>query len=138
MAKKKKKAAPKKKKVVKKKKAAPKKKKVAKKKKATAKKKTGGASERQIKAGLKKYEDFRWGKKAKSIRARKSPDFEVLVNLGEAVSIEYAVKKGDRRVATYRHRFKLERPAQVYSTVNGKALVIMGGKLKVTERGIEG
>jgi len=135
---KKKKAVKKKKKKAVKKKAVKKKavKKKAVKKKAVKKK--AAKKKQSIGKGKKLYRDFKWGQNPKSITSRKSPDFSVLVHLGDASMLDYATKKGKRRIATYRHKFKLERTPKVYATADRKAIVIMGGGLKVTDRGIEG
>jgi hypothetical protein len=58
-----------------------------------------------------------------------------LAFLGRAVAVEYeAQKHSDRKKNVYRHEF--ENPAIVAS--NGKDILILGGKIKVTTRGIEG
>ena len=60
-------------------------------------------------------------------------DFKTVIEIGNAVAIEYQVKKQtDRTVHVYRHEFKSG--AKVFS--NGKELLIYGKKIKITDRGI--
>lgn len=80
----------------------------------------------------KLYNDFH-GKQAKEEYSLDIEDFEILVELGEAVAIEYKVKKrADKKEHIYRHEFK--KGAKVLT--NGKQLLVYGSKIKVTERGI--
>lgn len=58
-----------------------------------------------------------------------------LAYLGKAIAIEYEVQKhSDRKSHVYRHEF--ENPAIVVS--NGEDIFIIGKKIVVTKRGIEG
>lgn len=62
-------------------------------------------------------------------------DLSNVVDLGKGIAIEYeAIKEhlGDNDYEIYRHEF--EKPCRLYWT--GKALIIAGKSLQVTERGI--
>ena len=63
---------------------------------------------------------------------------ESLVVLGRAVAIEYECDKsnggGDGTLATYRH--ELHRDDLLLTDAQGRMLVVIGPRLRVTERGI--
>lgn len=80
----------------------------------------------------KLYKSFH-GKEAKEEYTIDLNDFDCLVELGEAIAIEYeAQKHEDKSKNIYRHEFK--KGAKLLS--NGKQLLIYGDRIKVTERGI--
>lgn len=56
--------------------------------------------------------------------------------LGRLVAVEYRSDKFDGRARTYRHKFET-RPV-LAATADGRVLVVLGGRTKVTARGIEG
>ncbi len=61
----------------------------------------------------------------------------LLVELGEAVGIIYRSDKWQRgRPRTYIHF--MEEPPQLASNVEGTQLFLIGGKYRITPRGIEG
>jgi hypothetical protein len=58
-----------------------------------------------------------------------------LVKLGDAVKIEYLSHKGDGRRRRYAHDF--EKPYPVLATgTDGKHLLLVGGRVQITERGL--
>ncbi len=80
----------------------------------------------------KLYNKFH-GKEADAEYEIEIDDFDVLVELGDAIAIEYEAKKhDDKSKQIYRHKFK--KGAKLLS--NGKQLLIYGEKITVTERGI--
>lgn len=60
---------------------------------------------------------------------------EVLVRLGEVAAIEYLSNKWTGRRERYRHSFKKPRPL-LCTGPDAKGLEIVGGRAKVTERGL--
>lgn len=95
----------------------------------------------------------RQGRKRAKARARfetfhdRAPDREYtipavdtseLVRLGNALCIGYESDKWTGRAADYLHDFEDPDNIQVYSTADGKALIIAGDGLNVTNRGITG
>ncbi len=80
------------------------------------------------------YEDFSGYQKTGEIYVELG-QVKRLAFLGMGVAIEYEVQKqSDRKTHVYRHEF--ESPCIVAS--NGKEIIIIGDKITVTEKGIEG
>jgi hypothetical protein len=77
------------------------------------------------------------GTDAKRVTKKTLPDMKHLVRLGRATAIGYASdKQGGRKGTLYMHEFTT-RP-MVAATADGKALLIVGGRLNVTPEGITG
>lgn len=81
------------------------------------------------------YTAFHWGRKPRSKRKTKLPDYSELYVLGELHQVEYVAKKGDT-YATWVHDFSKPYP-KLTATPQGKLGPIVGGAAFVTERGIE-
>lgn len=83
----------------------------------------------------KKYEEFH---EQKPTRRRSIPEIDTreLVQLGDALEIGYRSKKWTGKPENYLHKFG--RKVKLHSTPDGNALVITGGELDVTNRGIVG
>ena len=82
----------------------------------------------------KLYEDFSGFEKSGEYKTELGQT-KKLAYLGKAIAIEYeAQKHSDKKSHVYRHEF--ENPAIVAS--NGKDIFIIGKKIIVTTRGIEG
>lgn len=60
----------------------------------------------------------------------------VLVHVGRLKGLIYSSDKGDGRQRTYIHF--METPARLACNARGDQLYILGGRYRVTERGIEG
>ena len=83
----------------------------------------------------KKYEEFHAAKPKKTISLPKI-DTDELVELGKAIEIGYKSKKWEGKYNNYLHQFG--KNVRLCATADGKALVIVGGKLATTDRGIVG
>jgi len=83
----------------------------------------------------RKYQEFHAAAPKKTVSV--SPiDASELVELGKALEIGYKSKKWEGKNNNYLHKFG--RGVRLCATADGKALVIVGGKLDTTERGIMG
>ena len=83
----------------------------------------------------RKYQEFHAAAPKKTVSV--SPiDTSELVELGKALEIGYKSKKWEGKNNNYLHKFG--RGVRLCATADGKALVIVGGKLDTTERGIMG
>ena len=96
-------------------------------------------SKKSLEIARKKYEMFH-GRQAKKILSTNFHVPEYLVLLGDAHAIEYRSTKrnggGDGTRAIYVHPF--ESDVKLYMDERcGKALYLLGAKLKVTDAGIE-
>ena len=83
----------------------------------------------------KKYKEFHAAEPKKTVSVEPI-DTSELVELGKALEIGYRSKKWEGKNNNYLHKFG--RGVRLCSTADGKALVIVGGKLDTTERGIVG
>lgn len=83
----------------------------------------------------KKYKEFHAADPKKTVSVSEI-DTSELVELGKALEIGYKSKKWEGRNNNYLHKFG--RGVRLCATADGKALVIVGGKLDTTERGIVG
>lgn len=83
----------------------------------------------------KKYKEFHAIEPKKTVSVSKI-DTSELVELGKALEIGYKSKKWEGKNNNYLHKFG--RGVRLCSTADGKALIILGGKLETTERGIVG
>ena len=83
----------------------------------------------------KKYKEFHAATPKKTV-AISQIDTSELVELGKALEIGYKSKKWEGKNHNYLHKFG--RGVRLCSTADGSALVIVGGKLDTTERGIVG
>lgn len=83
----------------------------------------------------KKYREFHATEPKKTVSVSKI-DTSELVELGKALEIGYKSKKWEGKNNNYLHKFG--RGVRLCSTADGKALIILGGKLETTERGIVG
>jgi hypothetical protein len=99
---------------------------------------TAQGSTSKLREGERLYDRFH-GFPARSLRRlrcrRKMPD--VLVDLGDLHAIVYRSDRGTPgRPRTYVHA--LESPPKLACDVSGRQLYILGGRYRVTARGIEG
>ena len=83
----------------------------------------------------RKYKEFHAAEPKKTVSVSEI-DTSELVELGKALEIGYRSKKWEGRNNNYLHKFG--KGVRLCSTADGKALVIVGGKLDTTERGIVG
>lgn len=83
----------------------------------------------------KTYKKFHAATPKKTVSVSKI-DTSELVELGKALEIGYKSKKWEGKNNNYLHKFG--RGVRLCSTADGKALVIVGGKLDTTDRGIVG
>lgn len=93
---------------------------------------------KRLQAAVKKFESFT-GLEASKVTKVHIPDPpEVTVILGELVGVIYKTEKTETgsRPREFIHKFK-KRPLLLTDT-KGKYLYIAGGKIRVTDRGIEG
>jgi hypothetical protein len=86
-------------------------------------------------AARAKYVEFH-GMPPKKRKTIPSIDTTELVELGKALEIGYRSKKWTGKPANYLHEFG--KGVSVYTTPDGKALIISGGALDVKDRGIMG
>lgn len=91
---------------------------------------SSASAEREFKA-------FHWGRAPKRAALVKAPGLEHgIYELGELVAVEYETIKGRER-AVWVHQFGKPRP-KLTATPSGRLGPIIGGKARVTPRGIEG
>jgi len=83
----------------------------------------------------RKYKEFH-AKEAKKTISVPKIDTTELVELGKALEIGYRSKKWEGKANNYLHKFG--KGVRLCSTADGKALVLVGGKLDTTDRGIVG
>lgn len=83
----------------------------------------------------RKYQEFHAAAPKKTVSVS-HVDTSELVELGKALEIGYKSKKWEGKNNNYLHKFG--RGVRLCATADGKALVIVGGKLDTTERGIMG
>jgi hypothetical protein len=89
-----------------------------------------------IEAAMRIYKRDHWGQTGPwDVRRLTAADPRLVsVALGELVSVVYRTKKGrDRELTDYEHPFSRPLPVLAY---HGGGLLILGGKYRVTERGI--
>lgn len=88
---------------------------------------------------MAKYKAFH-GKAPSRLTKRKALDLSVLVELASPEFITYKSTKknggGNGKVNFFKHKF--DKKTKIYSSMDGHALVILGPKVKVTNRGIHG
>ena len=85
-------------------------------------------------AAAKMYETFT-DLPAKRLTKIPKIDCSSLAKLGDGLEIMYRSKKWTGKNENYLHKFG--RGVKMYSTPDGKTLVLAGGKMKLTSRGIE-
>jgi len=83
------------------------------------------------KAG-KLYSDFH-GMDPKQIKRYPHPKIDVGMRVGRVIAIAYEADHGER----YVHKFTGASRPWLISSHNGKTLALVGGRFKMTERGIE-
>jgi hypothetical protein len=88
-------------------------------------------SSSRVREAVKRFESFH-GRPARKSQRVEVPTFGgVLVSLGRPVAVEYeATKHGERR-AIYRHKFGPG--VRIATDPKGKAILIWGGRLRVTD-----
>ncbi len=82
------------------------------------------------------YREFHWGRAAKRRRVALVPHAHEVYELGHLVAVEYETTKGRER-ATWRHVFGRPAP-RLTATADGRLGPIVGGRARVTKKGIEG
>jgi len=81
------------------------------------------------------YKRFHWGETPRRERAMKLPDFGRLYELGKLVRVEYLASK-DGEECIWVHDFEEPLPS-LTATARGRLGPIVGGRARVTPRGIE-
>jgi hypothetical protein len=87
------------------------------------------------KKAVQKFEEFH-DRPPKKIKSMPEIDTKNLVDLGQALEIGYKSKKWTGKNENYLHEFK--KNVRLYSTDNGKHLIISGKNLNVAAEGITG
>jgi len=93
------------------------------------------------KAALKAFERFHWREPVEAVRIKtpKGVNAKHLVKIGEVDEIRYTTDDYSERSKIsdrWKHKFK-DKPS-LCTTPDGDVLIIFGGKLEVTPRGVEG
>lgn len=113
---------------------APKKKPTPKKPAAYKKNPAPVSHERKMMAGVELFQEFT-GHEATHYDRVTLPDMSVCVQIGALDGIAYETKR-DGKVQKYFHQFKKSARPVFAVTHDGRALVIVGGRFRFTERGI--
>lgn len=92
------------------------------------------STERKMKAGVELFEAFT-GHEATHYDRVDLPDMSVCVQIGALDGIAYETTR-DGKKQKYFHQFKKAARPVFAVTADGKALVIVGGRFRFTERGI--
>lgn len=92
------------------------------------------STERKMKKGVELFEAFT-GHEATHYDRVTLPDMSVCVQIGALDGIAYETKR-DGKTQKYFHKFKKSARPVFAVTADGKALVIVGGQFRFTERGI--
>ena len=66
-----------------------------------------------------------------SVKTLDLPITQELVDMGPCVALVYASRKEDGKLRHYEHKFKTA--VRCYSSADGRAIIIAGGNLKVTD-----
>lgn len=94
----------------------------------------GESTERKMKKGVELFEAFT-GHDATHYDRVTLPDMSVCVQIGKLEGIAYETKR-DGKTLKYFHKFKKAARPIFAVTADGKAVVIVGGQFRFTERGI--
>lgn len=95
-----------------------------------------GRARRENPDTARAYREFHWGEPAKSSRTVRVPNARELYELGKIVRVDYLTSKGGKEGIWF-HEFSDPLPT-LTATPGGKLGPIVGGRARVTERGIEG
>lgn len=87
------------------------------------------------KGARRAYNEFHWGRSSRRTRRVNLPDLSEIYSLGKLRAVEYETTKGKSR-AIWVHEFSRPYP-ELTATPTGKLGPIVGGKARVTRRGIE-
>jgi len=84
------------------------------------------------------YEEFHWGNEADSIEQIELPDApKTLVLIGELEGVIYRTAKGQRKQESWVHFHDERTPPKLAYDPKTHQLYILGGKYRITPRGIE-
>ena len=91
------------------------------------------------KKAMQKYKAFH-GKTPSRLTKRKNLDTSLLIELATPEFITYKSKKlnggGNGKLNFFKHAFN--KKTKLYATQDGNALIILGPKIKITNRGVHG
>lgn len=91
----------------------------------------------QIEAAIEKYLEVHGKAPTKASRVEIPDPPQAVTLIGELIQVNYRTTKNGGPSTEYYHRFKRPRPKLV-TDPKGKNLFVVGGKFKISERGIEG